>query len=73
MNDVNLTDPTRVNGHYSITNNLFDGIPSEYHDCAVILGKEYIDVEHALQAGGTPARLNKGPTLFPATFRSPAP
>ena len=38
VNDVNLTDPTRVNGYMTVSNNYFNGIPSEFHDCSVILG-----------------------------------
>ena len=38
VDDVNVTSPERVNGFFSVDNNFFNGIPVEYHDCAVILG-----------------------------------
>lgn len=38
IDDVNMTDPTRINAHVLITNNYFDSIPVEYHDCAALLG-----------------------------------
>ena len=38
VNDVNLTDASRLNAYFRVDNNFFDGIPSEYHDCSVILG-----------------------------------
>lgn len=38
ISDANLTDVTRMNARMMVYNNLFDGIPSEYHDCSVLLG-----------------------------------
>lgn len=38
VNDANLTDATRMNAHQLVYNNLFDGVPVEYHDCAALLG-----------------------------------
>lgn len=38
VDDLNITDPTRWNGFITVFNNLFDGIPVEYHDCAALLG-----------------------------------
>jgi hypothetical protein len=38
VNDVNTTSPVRVNGHVLITNNYFENIPVEFHDCAVVVG-----------------------------------
>ena len=43
VNDVNVTDPTRENGHVLIHNNLFDGIPVEFRDCSAVLGGFMID------------------------------
>ena len=37
VNDVNTTE-IRVNGYFDVSGNLFDNIPSEFHDCAPILG-----------------------------------
>jgi hypothetical protein len=37
VNDANVTGNMR-NQNFMIADNLFDGIPAEYHDCAAILG-----------------------------------
>ena len=38
VNDANITDVTRDDAHFVIDDNLFDGIPVEYRDCAPIVG-----------------------------------
>lgn len=38
VNDPNVTDVTRDDARYTITDNLFLNIPVEYRDCAVICG-----------------------------------
>jgi hypothetical protein len=36
LDDVNRTDPLRMNAHFLVEDNFFDGIPNEFHDCAAI-------------------------------------
>jgi hypothetical protein len=37
VNDWDVTDPSRQNAHVTVFNNMFNGIPTEYHDCAPLL------------------------------------
>lgn len=42
VSDVN-TSATTANAHYFVDGNLFDNIPSEFHDCPAILGGYVLD------------------------------
>lgn len=47
-NDANVTDVTRQDAHYVVSNNLFTNIPVEYRDCAALCGGyiENITISH---------------------------